>query len=226
MSTVIINNIKSFDEIRNQIHPGANVVLKDFRRGIVASNNFILDFDGGVESLLVVNLFDEFNCQFKAREIDHIVVNTDYYKTIEEIESIVDKAAKEVKLAGGITKPKFSLIPQHALLEVARVFTFGEDKYKAYNYSKGEDATVYVDAAMRHINKYLMQEDIDDETKTHHLANAVADLLMTLDNILIGKSNDNRNEHYKKIIQEDKAGDVKKTDNGYCDCQHNCGRCV
>lgn len=222
MSTVIIENIKSFNQIRDRIHPGAIVALKDYRRGIVGEWGITLTdiLFSKEEKLEVVLLESSVTIFCRENQIDHIVIDTDYYKDKNDLNS-PDKAIKEHKLTGGITKPKFSLIPQHSLLEVAKVFTFGEDKYKAYNYSKGEDATVYVDAAMRHINKYLMQEDIDNETKTHHLANAIADLLMTLDNILIGKSNDNRNEHYKKIIHED-----VKVDNEYCNCKHNCGRCV
>ena len=112
--------------------------------------------------------------------------------------TVVDKirALKEHSIDGN-TKPKFSLMPQKALLEVAKVFTYGEHKYEAFNYSKGEDITVYIDAAMRHINAFLCNEDIDKETKTNHLANATADLLMTLDNILNGTSVDNRNKYYK-----------------------------
>ena len=115
-------------------------------------------------------------------------------KTVNSSDSI--KAKKEHKV-NGISKPKFSLMPQKALLEVAKVFTYGEDKYEAFNYSKGENTTVYIDAAMRHINAFLCNEDIDNETKTNHLANAAADLLMTLDNILNGTSVDDRNKYYK-----------------------------
>jgi hypothetical protein len=119
------------------------------------------------------------------------------YQNRKSKEREIEKAKKELVVNQQV-KPKLSLIPQLALLEVAKVFTYGESKYDAYNYSKGEDMTVYIDAALRHINKFLMNEDIDDETKTNHLANAIADLMMTLDNIMLSKTNDNRNPAYQQ----------------------------
>ena len=94
-------------------------------------------------------------------------------------------------------KTKFSLLPQAAMKEVADVLTMGAEKYDEYNFSKGAKDTTYIDAALRHINTYLMNEDIDLESKKHHLAHAAADILMTLDNILIGKIVDGRNKVYK-----------------------------
>jgi len=137
--------------------------------------------------------------------IEEVVNVNDTYsiKTnkISEQESVIIKAKKEHEV-DGVIKPKYSLMPQKALLEVAKVFTYGEHKYDAYNYSKGEYVTTYIDAAMRHINTFLCNEDIDKETKTNHLANAAADILMTLDNILNGTSIDNRNKNYKTNDKE------------------------
>lgn len=93
-------------------------------------------------------------------------------------------------------KPDFTLIPQEALLEVAKVFTKGADKYGVFNYSLGTDYRRYVAAAHRHINKWLRGEDID-EIGTNHLANAIASLLMVLDNQMTGKGTDDRNIVYK-----------------------------
>ena len=137
--------------------------------------------------------------------IEEVVNVNDTYsiKTnkISEQESVIIKAKKEHEV-DGVIKPKYSLMPQKALLEVAKVFTYGEHKYDAYNYSKGEYVTTYIDAAMRHINAFLCNEDIDKETKTNHLVNAAADILMTLDNILNGTSIDNRNKNYKTNDKE------------------------
>jgi len=107
-----------------------------------------------------------------------------------------DKALKEHS-KDGVTKPQFSLIPQHAILEVAKVFTYGAKKYNAYNYSKGEKNITYTDAAMRHINQYLLGKDNDDETGLSHLAHAVSNLLMIIDNEIIGTNIEGRNGVYK-----------------------------
>lgn len=95
-------------------------------------------------------------------------------------------------------KPSFSNVPQKALWEVMKAFKYGEAKYGKYNHSEGCEHTRLVDANIRHSMQYLMGEDID-ESKTHHLANAAANCLMALDQILNKTGNDNRNKAYKKI---------------------------
>lgn len=95
-------------------------------------------------------------------------------------------------------KPDFTQIPQEALLEVAKVLTFGAHKYKAFNYSNGMEHRRYVAAAHRHINQWLKGIDIDDESECHHIASAIASLMMCLDNIKTKKGTDDRNSVYKK----------------------------
>lgn len=107
-----------------------------------------------------------------------------------------DKALKEHS-KNGIDKPQLSLIPQHALIEVAKVFMYGARKYDAYNYCKGEKNTVYIDACMRHINQYLLNQDNDNESGLLHLAHGVANLMMIIDNTIIGTNIEGRNAAYK-----------------------------
>ena len=92
-------------------------------------------------------------------------------------------------------KPDFTLIPQEALLEVAKVFTYGANKYGVFNYSYGTGFRRYVAAANRHINQWLRGEDID-ESGTNHLSNAIASLMMVLDNQKTNKGTDDRNKVY------------------------------
>lgn len=117
-----------------------------------------------------------------------------YHRKDGRIDS--DKANKEHS-KNGIDKPQLSLIPQHALIEVAKVFMYGAKKYDEYNYSKGETNTVYIDACMRHVNQYLLGKDNDDESNLLHLAHAVANLMMVIDNTIIGTNIENRNGAYK-----------------------------
>lgn len=98
-------------------------------------------------------------------------------------------------------KPKMSYIPQLALLEVGKTFTYGASKYKEFNYSLGMEYTRYIDAALRHINQALRGEDIDEESQCFHLANGIASLMMCLDNQLSGTVKDNRNKIYKDGIK-------------------------
>lgn len=96
-------------------------------------------------------------------------------------------------------KPDFTQIPQEALLEVAKVFTFGGNKYNNhFNYSEGGELRRYVAAANRHINQWLRGIDNDEETDTNHLSNAIASLMMALDNVKTGKGVDNRNKSYNR----------------------------
>lgn len=107
-----------------------------------------------------------------------------------------EPAMKE-RSKNGIEKPRLSLIPQEAIVEVARVFGYGANKYEAYNFSKGARKTTYTDAAMRHINRYLLNEDIDPESGFNHLAHAACCILMLLDNDIIKTSIEDRNKEYK-----------------------------
>ena len=108
-----------------------------------------------------------------------------------------EKALKEYS-KDGVEKPRLSLIPQQAIVQVAHVMSYGAKKYDEYNFSKGARKTTYTDAAQRHINKYLLNEDVDVESGFSHLAHAISCLLMLLDNDLIKTSIDDRNKEYKK----------------------------
>jgi len=94
-------------------------------------------------------------------------------------------------------KEKYTMIPQLALKEVAKVFTYGADKYGDFNYSKQGDVLRYIDAMQRHTNQYLTGENID-ESGVHHLACVAANALMALDGIINKTMTDNRNKAYVK----------------------------
>ena len=96
-------------------------------------------------------------------------------------------------------KEKYTMIPQLALKQVAKVFTHGADKYGDFNYSKQCDVLRYIDAMQRHTNQYLTGENID-ESGVHHLACVAANALMALDGILNETMIDNRNKAYSKLL--------------------------
>lgn len=79
-------------------------------------------------------------------------------------------------------KPSMSLIPADALMEVGKVFEFGKQKYDANNWRKGIKYERLLSAADRHTKKYLshLHSDVDDESSIHHIAHAIANLLMVL----------------------------------------------
>ena len=94
-------------------------------------------------------------------------------------------------------KPSFTSIPQAALLEVAKGFTIGKEKYGQYNYSGKMEVTRYLDALSRHLNQYLRGESID-ESGIHHLGLVACNALMALDGIMTGNTIENLNTVYKK----------------------------
>jgi hypothetical protein len=79
-------------------------------------------------------------------------------------------------------KPEFSLLPPWALESVAKVLTFGAEKYDIDNWkhvSNGEYR--YRNAALRHINDYVKGEKTDPESGCNHLAHAICCLMFILD---------------------------------------------
>ena len=79
-------------------------------------------------------------------------------------------------------KPLMGAVPPNALLAVARVLTFGAEKYGRDNWRKVENAeTRYLDAALRHINAYQRGELVDPESGESHLAHAVCSLMFMLE---------------------------------------------
>lgn len=79
-------------------------------------------------------------------------------------------------------KPLMGAVPPNALLAVARVLTFGAEKYGRGNWRQVENAeTRYLDAALRHINAYQRGEAADPESGESHLAHAVCSLMFVLE---------------------------------------------
>lgn len=81
-------------------------------------------------------------------------------------------------------KPKMALLPPKALRGIAEAFTHGEkDKYHAYNYKsgKGLDWDQPFSATLRHMEQFWDGEDVDKDSKIHHLKCAGAGIMMLID---------------------------------------------
>lgn len=92
-------------------------------------------------------------------------------------------------------KPRMELVPARAHLEVAKVLTFGANKYTqrddegtvlkdgANNWRLGGVAVIprYLGAAERHINALKRGETRDEESGLPHLAHALTCLLFALE---------------------------------------------
>lgn len=73
-------------------------------------------------------------------------------------------------------KLRYDLIPADARAEVARVYTFGANKYNDRNWEKGLLYHRPYGAVHRHIAAWWMRDDLDKETGIHHLAHAICEL--------------------------------------------------
>lgn len=78
-------------------------------------------------------------------------------------------------------KPRMSLVPPIALAEVAKVMTFGAQKYGPHNWEYGMEWSRLLDAALRHLNAFNRNEDLDLESGLSHLAHAACEVLMLLE---------------------------------------------
>lgn len=94
-------------------------------------------------------------------------------------------------------KPRMSLIPQLAKYDVAKVMTFGEEKYEAYNWMNGFKWTLLQDAVDRHMTAFLCGEDNDPESGLPHLAHLAASCMMALENCYLHPELDDRSEIWK-----------------------------
>jgi len=78
-------------------------------------------------------------------------------------------------------KPRTSLLSSIALIELAKVMTYGEKKYDANNWRKGFKHSRIMDAALRHLLAYNSGEKTDPETGLSHAAHAMANLMMLVE---------------------------------------------
>ena len=104
-------------------------------------------------------------------------------------------------------KPKMNLLPPKAILEVAKVLTFGAEKYDAENWRKLDDLqNRYTAGALRHIFAHMDGEELDPETNLSHLAHALCCLLFKLEIEL---------ENAK--IEEEEPRETDSTEHTACD---------
>lgn len=67
-------------------------------------------------------------------------------------------------------KARWDLLPGDALSELVAVYTMGAEKYAARNWEKGLKWTNCFASMMRHSWKWMMGEDLDEESGLHHMA--------------------------------------------------------
>lgn len=103
---------------------------------------------------------------------------------------------KEPKLTGvkhDQGKPRMELLPEEALLEIAKVLAGGSVKYgEDWNWYKGFKYSRLYGATRRHMAYWSLGEDNDAETNINHLAHAACNLLFLLSFEINKKGEDDR----------------------------------
>ena len=66
-------------------------------------------------------------------------------------------------------KPKWSLVPQSALLPMVEVLEFGAKKYEAHNWMKGLSVNEICESMKRHLDAFMEGENNDPESLLSHI---------------------------------------------------------
>lgn len=106
---------------------------------------------------------------------------------------IEDTKPTNPKDAVGIRKAPMSTVSAVVLAEVGVAMLEGACKYGRHNYrSAGVRASVYFDAACRHLFSWWEGEDVDADSGMHHVTKLIADLTVLRDAMIRGLCTDDR----------------------------------
>lgn len=93
----------------------------------------------------------------------------------------------------GVKKAPLSLVPPALSIAVSAALADGAAKYGAYNYRQaGVKASIYYEAALRHLAALWDGEEVASDSGVEHLAHAAACLAILLDTKSIGRMVDDR----------------------------------
>lgn len=93
----------------------------------------------------------------------------------------------------GKKKVPLSPISFGVMFELGLAMQEGAMKYGRHNYrTESIDASVYLDAVMRHMGYWWEGQDIDPDSGLHHVTKAIATLFVLRDSIINGNFNDDR----------------------------------
>lgn len=93
----------------------------------------------------------------------------------------------------GVRKAPMSTVPAPVLAEIGVAMLEGSCKYGRHNYRAcGVRASVYYDAAMRHLMAWWEGEDIDPDSGMSHITKAMSSLVVLRDAMIRGMVEDDR----------------------------------
>jgi len=102
----------------------------------------------------------------------------------------------------GSKKVSSTKLPAVAIIHGAHAMMDGARKYGPYNWRKNKVvASIYIDAAQRHLLSWLEGEEIAEDSSAHHLGHAIACCAILLDAQETGNLVDDRPGHDKIVTK-------------------------
>ncbi len=106
---------------------------------------------------------------------------------------MTDRKDTNPKDAVGIAKVPWSVLPLRVIAELGLALLEGALKYGRHNYRvSGVRASVYFDAANRHLGAWWEGQDIDPASGLSHVTKAMASLTVLRDSMMQGNWVDDR----------------------------------
>jgi hypothetical protein len=133
-----------------------------------------------------------------AKGIAHPLRRESDYPAIQEVlQEVFEDTNKpsNPKDSIGIRKVPMSVVPANVLAEVAAALMEGASKYGRHNYREvGVRASVYYDAAMRHLMAWWEGEDLDPDTANtiSHITKTISALVVLRDSMMQENWTDDR----------------------------------
>ncbi|MGJ7024963.1 dATP/dGTP diphosphohydrolase domain-containing protein [Petrimonas sulfuriphila] len=120
-------------------------------------------------------------------------------------------------------KTQLDLIPPAVIEGLAKVLTFGAEKYERNNYRKGMKWSDVLNSLLRHINAFRSGEDFDKESGLSHLDHAMCNLAFLKEYERIYPQGDDRVHKYLEMptVGLDIDDVLADTISYWCD-YHNC----
>ncbi len=138
-------------------------------------------------------------------------------KMLEKLSDVKDTNPKD---AVGIKKAPISTVSGPVVAEMGLAMLEGARKYGRHNYRvAGVRASVYRDAAWRHLNKWWEGEDVDPDSGVCHIVKAMASLMVLRDAMIFDMWTDDRppalpdSEKFWKGLDDQAAEVIRKYPN-------------
>lgn len=95
-------------------------------------------------------------------------------------------------------KLRYDLLPESAIEEIAKIMTYGANKYAERNWEKGMDWSKCEASLKRHLRAYKKGIDYDEETSCLHIAHVAVNAMFLTEYYRIAPHRDDRQHNYLK----------------------------